>query len=79
LYSVLLGLVMGEMVWVMSFWPFGYLTTGALGLIFFFIMWDVAFDAFRRSLSFKKAVIRLLFFFGLVTLLLVSSPWRILV
>lgn len=79
LHSVLLGLVMGETVWVMSFWPFGYLTTGALSLIFFFIVWDVAFDAFRRSLSLKKAVLRLIFFFGLGALLLASSPWRILV
>jgi len=79
LYSSLLGLVMGEMVWVMSFWPFGYLTTGALALIFFFLIWDVAFDAFRQSLSLKKAVIRIFFFFLLVLILLMSSPWRILV
>lgn len=79
LYSSLLGLVMGEMVWVMSFWPFGYLTTGALALIFFFLVWDIAFDAFRQSLSLKKAVIRIFFFFLLVLLLLMSSPWRILV
>lgn len=78
-YSVLLGLVMGEMAWVMSFWPFGYLTTGSLGLIFFFIVWDISFDAFRKSLSLKRAVIRLLFFFSLILLLLVSTPWRILV
>lgn len=79
LYSALLGLVMGEMVWVMSFWPFGYLTTGALGLIFFFISWDIAFDAFRNVLSLKKAVVRLIFFLFLIMLLLISSPWRILV
>lgn len=79
LYSVLLGLIMGEMAWVMSLWPFGYLTTGVLGVIFFFIAWDIAFDAFRESLSLRKAVIRILFFLGLISLLLISSPWRILV
>ncbi|MEK7181523.1 MAG: hypothetical protein AAB519_03370 [Patescibacteria group bacterium] len=79
IYSVLLGLIMGEMVWVMSFWPFGYLTTGALGLIFYFVCWDIAFDGFRKKLSLKKAVLRLLFFLVLSILLLASSPWRILV
>lgn len=79
LYSVLLGLIMGEMAWVMSLWPFGYLTTGALGTIFFFIVWDIAFDAFRETLSVKKATTRILFFLGLILLLLLSSPWRILV
>lgn len=79
LYSALLGLIMGEMMWVMSLWPFGYLTTGALGMIFYFILWDISFDAFRQSLSLRKAGTRILFFFGLTILLLVSSPWRILV
>ena len=79
IYSVLLGFIMGEMVWIMSFWPFGYLTTGALALIFYFVSWDVAVDGFRKELSLKKAVIRLLFFAALSVLLLVSSPWNILV
>jgi len=79
LYSLLLGLIMGEMAWVMSLWPFGYLTTGALGVICFFLLWDIAFDAFRDTLSLRKATMRILFFLGLILLLLISSPWRILV
>ncbi|MFZ2299597.1 MAG: hypothetical protein WAW00_00490 [Candidatus Moraniibacteriota bacterium] len=79
LYSMLLGLLMGEMAWVMSFWPFGYLTTGALALIFFFMAWDISFDAFHRTLSLKKAVIRIIFFLVLIGILLFSTPWRILI
>lgn len=79
LYSALLGLIMGELVWVMSLWPFGYLTTGALGVICFFLLWDIAFDAFRDTLSLRKAAVRILFFVGIILLLLTSSPWRILV
>ncbi len=79
LYSVLLGLFMGEMAWVMSFWPFGYLTAGALALVFFFMVWDVSFDAFHQTLSLKKAVVRVLFFLVLIGLLLFSTPWHILV
>ena len=79
MYSVLLGFIMGELVWVMSFWPFGYLTTGALSLIFFFVLWDIAVDAFRNKLSLRKAAARLVFFMGLIILLLLSSPWHILV
>ncbi|MDP2837904.1 MAG: hypothetical protein Q8O53_01330 [Candidatus Moranbacteria bacterium] len=79
LYSALLGLIMGEMVWVMSLWPFGYLTTGAIGAILFFIVWDISFDAFRKTLSLRKATPRIFFFLVLIFLLLFSSPWRILV
>lgn len=79
LYSVLVGFVMGELSWMMSFWPFGYLTTGAFALIFFFLLWDIALDAFREQLSLKKAAWRIVFFFGLMLVLLMSTPWRILV
>lgn len=77
-YSMILGLCMGEMAWVMSFWPFGYLTAGALALIIFFMLWDVSFDAFHQSLSLKKAAGRILFCLGLIGILLLSTPWRIL-
>ncbi|OGI16289.1 MAG: hypothetical protein A3E38_00460 [Candidatus Moranbacteria bacterium RIFCSPHIGHO2_12_FULL_54_9] len=79
LYSVLLGSIMGEMAWVMSFWPFGYLTAGVIALIFFFLAWDISFDAFHQTLSLKKAVVRILFFLALLGILLASTPWRILV
>ncbi|OGI22463.1 MAG: hypothetical protein A2808_03105 [Candidatus Moranbacteria bacterium RIFCSPHIGHO2_01_FULL_55_24] len=79
IYSVLLGLMMGELVWIMSFWPFGSLTTGAIALIFYFMAWDIAFDTFRKTLSLRRAVIRMFLFSLLIILLLVSSPWRILV
>jgi hypothetical protein len=78
-YSVLVGLVMSELAWVMSFWPFGYLTTGALALIFFFMLWEVAIDTFRKSLSLKKVVVHFALSFGLAIVLAASSPWRILV
>lgn len=78
-YSVLIGLVMGEMAWISSLWPFGYLTVGAVSLILFFIAWDVASDAFRKELSLKKAVVRILFFVAVIAVLFASSPWRILV
>lgn len=76
-YGVLLGLLMSEIGWVMSFWPFGYLTAGALALIFLFMLWDISFDAFHRTLSLKKAVWRILFLLAFFGILLFSTPWRI--
>ncbi len=79
MYSVLLGLCMAEMVWVMSFWPFGYLTAGVLALIFFFLIWDITFDIFHSTLSLRKMVWRTIFFFILIGILLWSTSWHILV
>lgn len=79
LYSMLLGLFMGEMAWVISFWPFGYLTTGSLALVFFYLAWDTSFDAFYETLSLKKALLRTLFFVFLIGVVLFSTPWWIVI
>lgn len=79
LYSIILGLTMAELAWIMSFWPFGYLTTAVISLIFFFIVWDISVDAFHKSLMLKRTAFRTAFFLALVALVVSSSPWRILV
>lgn len=78
LYSLILGLVMGECAWVFGFWPFGYLTTGAIALILFFLLWDIAFTGFYGELSLRKTLLRTMFSLILVSLLLLSTPWNIL-
>ncbi|MDD2766492.1 MAG: hypothetical protein PHH40_01845 [Candidatus Moranbacteria bacterium] len=79
IYSLLLGFFMCELAWVMSFWPFGYLTSGILALCFFFLLWDICFDFFRESVSLRKIVIRTITLFFLIGILLWSTPWHILV
>lgn len=77
-YSLVIGIIMGEVAWALGFWPFGYLTTGAIALVLYAILWDIAFDVFHRELSIKRAALRIFFFLGLVLLLLFSTPWNIL-
>jgi hypothetical protein len=78
-YSLVLGLIMGECAWALGFWPFGYLTTGALALVLYAILWDVTFTAFYGELSLKRTIIRILFLLVLVLLIIASTPWHILV
>ncbi|MBP6975468.1 MAG: hypothetical protein KBB51_01410 [Candidatus Moranbacteria bacterium] len=78
-YSLVLGLIMGECAWAFGFWPFGYLTTGAIALILYAILWDVTFTAFYGELSLKRVIMRILFLLAFVMLILASTPWRILV
>lgn len=79
LYSVLLGLTMSELAWIISFWPFGYLTTASITLVFYFIAWEIAWASLEGVLTLKKTLIRMIFFFSLVILLLISTPWNIIV
>ncbi|MFC1622938.1 hypothetical protein ACFL16_00915 [Patescibacteria group bacterium] len=75
IYSFLLGFSMMEFGWVINFWPFGYLTTGVISLIFYYILWDFVQDYFLRRLSKKKVVVNSIFFVSLIVLILTTSKW----
>ncbi len=79
LYSTLVGVLMGELFFIASFWPFGYLTIGSVLVSIYFLFWEIALDAFKNSLSLRKAMTRVLFITFLIVLVLWSSPWQILV
>jgi len=74
-YSLILGLVMAEIVWVLNFWPFGYLTTGVITLIFYYVFWDLVQCHFLNELSKRRVVANLVFFGVLVALVLSSTKW----
>lgn len=75
IYSLILALIMSELIWTMSFWPFGYLTTGVIALILYYILWDLIRSHFLNILSKKRVIINLIFFFLLITSVLITSKW----
>lgn len=75
LYSFILALVMAELIWTMNFWPFGYLTTGVIALILYYILWDVIQSHFLNILSRKRTLANMIFFSVLVAMVLLSSKW----
>lgn len=74
-YSFLLALIMTELIWTMNFWPFGYLTTGVIALILYYILWDLTQNYFLGILSKKRVVVNMVFFSCLILLVLLSSKW----
>lgn len=75
LFSLVMGLSMTEIAWVLSFWPFGYLTTGVIMLIFYYVIWDLACTYFGQNLSKRRMVANMTFFGILVSVVLLSSRW----
>lgn len=75
LYSLVIGLVMSELSWMLNFWPFGYLTTGVTMLIFYYILWDLAYSYFLNIMSKRRVVANIVFFGILATIVLMSSRW----
>jgi len=75
LYSFLLSLAMMELIWSMTFWPFGYLTTGAIALILYYMLWDIIQCHFLDILSRKRAISSAALFSFLILLILLTSKW----
>lgn len=74
-YSMVLGFVMAEIVWILNFWPFGYLTTGVISLIFYYVFWDIIQRHFLDELSKRRVIANMLIFGLLITLVLTSTRW----
>ena len=74
-YSFLLSLFMIEMIWSMNFWPFGYLTTGVIALILYYVLWDLTQSYFLNLLSKKRVIANMIFFTSMIILVLLSSKW----
>jgi hypothetical protein len=74
-FSLVLGFVMAEIVWVLNFWPFGYLTTGVITLIFYYVFWDLVQCHFFNALSKKRVAMNMLIFAMLVAMVLSSTRW----
>lgn len=76
LSAVALGMIMGELIWIVHFWPFGYLTVGAAMLVFFYGLWRHILDILRHTATLKRTVIESLILLLLLILLIATSPWR---
>ena len=74
-YSFVLGLVMTQLAWAVTFWPFGYLTTAATMLMFYYVFWDLASTHFLQTVSKKRLVTNLVVIGVLAIMVLASSRW----
>ena len=75
IYSFILALIMSELIWTMNFWPFGYLTTGVIALILYYIIWDVIQCYFQDILSKKRVLSNMILFTFLIGFILLSAKW----
>lgn len=74
-YGFVSGLIMSEVAWVVNFWPFGYLTTAAISLIFYYIFWDLIMSHLLDCLSKKRVLSNIAISVALASVVLLSSRW----
>jgi len=74
-YSFILALVVAEISWALNFWPFGYLTTGVIALILYYVLWEIVRSHFLLILSKKRIVWQLATFCFVSAMVLITSKW----
>jgi hypothetical protein len=77
LYAIVLGIFISELVWLTTFWPFSYLTTGVIILIFYYVLWDTAQSHITKLLTKRRVVANMMLLVFLTALVLTTSRWTL--
>jgi hypothetical protein len=75
IYSMFLVFSVAQTAWIQNFWPFGYLTTGVITLIIYFVGWELILSFFINKLTARAAFFKIIFLAGSMALILLSSRW----
>lgn len=78
LYSLVIAFAMAQLVWMANFWPFGYLTTATISLMFYYVLWDLVQMFFLDTLSKKHIITTIVYCVALVIMLLLTTQWLLL-
>ncbi len=77
--NLVISLIMGQTIWALALLPFGYLTTGVIALIIYFIMWDVIRRYIQEILFKKEIIINIVLSVIAVGGILFSAQWTLVV
>lgn len=77
-FSFIIAFIIGEVIWALSFWPFGYLTTGMTAVIIFFFFWSIVRKFIKKELTKCFIVANILIMISIIVGMITTSPWRII-
>jgi hypothetical protein len=77
-FSIILAFIMGEIIWGLSLWPFGYLVTGMTAVIIFFIFWSIIRRFIMKRLTKRYMFVNISLMIILIMGMLLTSPWNLI-
>ncbi len=77
-YSLVLAFFFWQLIWFVHFWPFGYLTTGVVLLVIYYVLWDLFQSHFENTLRLQRFFTDIALLIVLVGIVLLSTPWTII-
>lgn len=73
--SAIISFLIVQIMWMMNFWPFGYLTNASVIVLFYYIIWDMFIMVFTITLSKKRVISNIMIGLCLLSILLFTSRW----
>lgn len=77
-FSFIIAFIMGEVIWGLSLWPFGYLTTGMTAVIIFFLFWSVVRKFIKKELTKRFIIVNIIIMIIVIIMMIATSPWEII-
>lgn len=77
--SFIAALIMGELIWGLALWPFGYLTTGVVALILYFVLWDTIRLYIQNMLTRRAVITNLILGVFSIMGILATTQWGLVV
>ena len=74
-FSFIIAFIIGEIIWGLSFWPFGYLDTGMTVVIIFFLFWAIVRKFIRKELTKQFIVVNIVIMIIIIIMMIATSPW----
>ncbi len=75
LASTILSFSIAQIMWMMNFWPFGYLTNSSIVVVLYYVLWDMYVMVFTNTLSKKRVINNIAIGMILLFILLFTSRW----
>lgn len=77
--SIILSVVMGQVIWSLSLWPFAYLTTGVVTLIIYFVFWDAVRMYIQQTITLKAVAWDGILSTIAIVGILITAQWSLVV
>ncbi len=77
--NFVISLVMGQVIWSLALWPFGYLTIGVVALVIYFVLWDISRRYIQGNLSRSLVIKNFILSVIAVAGVLFSAQWNLVV
>ena len=77
--NFILAMMMAQVIWGLSMWPFGHLTTGVTALIIYFVFWDIIRHFVQGTLDRRAVLANIILATLSVAGILLTTRWEIII